>query len=399
MALTRLSQSMIEHNTDSDLVNVRDYGVTGDGTTNDTAAFHAAFASGAADFYIPAGEYRVANLIVPSTVKRLTGSGARTVFKSASSLGAYVPWIYLDQLHDFEISNFSTEFTNALGTTSAAIYGGTCVNGRIHDIRSHSGYMGVALASCDSVAVDDSEFDNSILYCLHALAASSDITFSGNAFLSAPSGHVISINGGSGHILKENRITQTAAGSFGISMFGCSESIVAGNIVRATYLEGIQGTNVNRLKIDGNIILCNPALHTDMGISLHGDTADCYDCAITDNSIHYAGATGIGLASDSRVSANIMMHSIVAGNKIYNPNRRNNANYTGVWCYGSNTQHNTIRDNDIIDTDNYVRYGVSEYNNGDGAPNNNIFIHNQFRGGGRLGEALVLGGGSVIKGL
>jgi len=47
---------MIEHNTDSDLVNVRDYGVTGDGTTNDTAAFHAAFASGAADFYIPAGD-------------------------------------------------------------------------------------------------------------------------------------------------------------------------------------------------------------------------------------------------------------------------------------------------------------------------------------------------------
>lgn len=60
---------------------------------------------------------------------------------------------------------------------------------------------------------------------------------------------------------------------------------------------------------------------------------------------------------------------------------------------------NTIRDNDVTDTGNFVKYGVFEYNNGDGAPNNNLFIHNQFRGGGRLGEALTLGGGSVIKGL
>ena len=314
-------------------------------------------------------------------MKRLTGSGARTVFKSAGSLGAYVPWIYLDQLHDFEISTFSTEFTNALGTTSAAIYGGTCVNGRIHDVRADGGYLGVALAECDTVTVDHSEFSNSILYCLHTLAESINITASDNAFLNSPSGHVIAINGGSGHMVKGNRIESTAGGSFGISMFGCSESIVAGNIVRATYLEGIQGTNVNRLKIDGNIILCNPVLHTDMGISLHGDTADCYDCAIMDNSIHYAGATGIGLASDSRVSANIMVHCLVAGNKIQNPDQRNNANYTGVWCYGSNTQFNTIRDSDVTDAGSSVLYGVSEYNNGDGAPNNNIFIHNQFRGG------------------
>ena len=56
MSLTKVTYSMI----DGQYLNAKDFGATGDGTTNDTSALNAAYAAAAAskqDLYIPAGDY------------------------------------------------------------------------------------------------------------------------------------------------------------------------------------------------------------------------------------------------------------------------------------------------------------------------------------------------------
>src|SRR3712207_1906930 len=62
------------------LANVRDFGATGNGTSNDTAAFERAMAQAArvgGVVYVPApGNYRIANVTPPSNTRLLVQGGA-----------------------------------------------------------------------------------------------------------------------------------------------------------------------------------------------------------------------------------------------------------------------------------------------------------------------------------
>jgi hypothetical protein len=65
-----------------EIVSVKDFGAVGDGTTDDTAAFVAALATGK-DVYIPAGTYRITSSITLPTKCRLFGAGVdRTIINS-----------------------------------------------------------------------------------------------------------------------------------------------------------------------------------------------------------------------------------------------------------------------------------------------------------------------------
>ena len=89
MALTKVSYSMI----DGAVVNVKDFGATGDGTTNDTVAIQAAIDSLAATggtVFFPTGTYRIARNIgtndrwgvkVTNSNISLVGTGSGTAFR------------------------------------------------------------------------------------------------------------------------------------------------------------------------------------------------------------------------------------------------------------------------------------------------------------------------------
>lgn len=64
MALTKATYAMI----DGAVVNVFDYGATGDNSTDDTAAIQAAIDSGAHNIYFPEGKYKVTTLTIPEGV-------------------------------------------------------------------------------------------------------------------------------------------------------------------------------------------------------------------------------------------------------------------------------------------------------------------------------------------
>lgn len=77
-----------------DVVNVRDYGATGDGTTDDTAAFQAAMDAAApeGDVYVPAGEYRIATglTLPPGVGFGGVGPGSKLIFDDHASNGVSI---------------------------------------------------------------------------------------------------------------------------------------------------------------------------------------------------------------------------------------------------------------------------------------------------------------------
>lgn len=81
MALTKAHNRMIS----GSMVNVVDYGATGDGTTDDTSAVQAAIATGQSVFF-PKGTYLISDqLTVETTGQMLVGDGLQTVIKNSTT--------------------------------------------------------------------------------------------------------------------------------------------------------------------------------------------------------------------------------------------------------------------------------------------------------------------------
>lgn len=113
-------------------LNVMDYGATGDGVTNDTAAFEACFAAGVmADVktvYVPAGEYVLNTLIVPPAFHLIgaspAGSTAWTVAISPANLtrflsaNATADVLKCELIQDTFIENIEIEHVSASVTST-----------------------------------------------------------------------------------------------------------------------------------------------------------------------------------------------------------------------------------------------------------------------------------------
>ena len=79
--------------TDLGIFNVKDYGATGDGATDETAAIAAAIAAALAvngAVYFPAGRYVVSNINIPNGIRQVFGPGIITDSKDSGGYDAVV---------------------------------------------------------------------------------------------------------------------------------------------------------------------------------------------------------------------------------------------------------------------------------------------------------------------
>jgi hypothetical protein len=375
------------------VVNVKNYAAVGGGVADDTADIQAVLDSGATAVFFPAGTYNITGLTVPATVKAFFGVGEATKFVGTGAPAAFVPFIFFDGQDGFDVHSFSIDVDKTTYDENHAIFIGTCSNGRVHDVHAiDGGFIGIYLSACTNVDVDRVQIDSFALYGVRAETESNGLSISKVSTLTAGTGHSISISTGSRHRVENCYVKGTAATTFGIAFFDVDESQISNCVVEATYLEGIQITNGLRNSITDNVVICAALTHTDMGISLFAyTTGDLTDCIVSGNTVYNSGGPGIGLASDSNLGAGVCKRNTICGNKVIDPNRQNNASFTGIWIYGSLSTENVIRDNDITDSTGYIDYGCSEYNNGDGAPGTNKFIDNSVSAsGGVLGQVLLL---------
>ena len=107
-------------------INVKRYGVKGDGTTDDTSAINALFAAKTGDFYFPAGTYKITGTISLPADSSIFGDGDTSIINMAScdNLTACTfrggdkiyPYILIagenTKLHDFKLTGNSTTQTN-----------------------------------------------------------------------------------------------------------------------------------------------------------------------------------------------------------------------------------------------------------------------------------------------
>lgn len=124
------------------VINVKDFGVKGDGTTDDTNAIRTLFAARSGHFYFPSGEYKISGTIEVPGESVMFGDGDTTVINMYSCLD-------LDS------------YTNSTGTTKPYIYVNSD-NVKIHDIKLIGNnsliterHAGIAIADAENVSICD----------------------------------------------------------------------------------------------------------------------------------------------------------------------------------------------------------------------------------------------------
>lgn len=129
MSLTKVSYSMIK----GAVVNVFDYGATGDGTTDDTeaiqAAVDAAFQPVASNYgggvlFFPRGTYKITTAItLPNAQFHIYGEGTASVISCTGCSGFLYPGQYssISYLHDLFILGDSTSATEAFNSSPSNV--------------------------------------------------------------------------------------------------------------------------------------------------------------------------------------------------------------------------------------------------------------------------------------
>src|SRR5512139_1858497 len=123
------------------IFNVKDYGATGDGATDETAAIAAAIAAALAvngAVYFPAGRYVVSNVNIPNGIRQVFGLGIIVDSKDSGDYDAVVTLggstCITGTAEVVEVLDWSVSIEVSQSTTVRALACGALINSRIHDM-------------------------------------------------------------------------------------------------------------------------------------------------------------------------------------------------------------------------------------------------------------------------
>lgn len=359
-------------------VSVKDFGAVGDGVTNDTAAFLAA-CTAHSSVYIPQGTYILSDIIFPSTLKKLMGSGKSTILQAPATL-ATTTWLTFNNQSDLIISDFAMNISSTTHPTVVGMQLGLVLRGQVRNLSiTDGGRFPIYLSQCSGVNIDDIFADNYAASAIVVENASGNVRINNVIATKVGTGNCIVITGGSYHEITNCYAAGAGAAFFTIALIGTFDSRVSNCVALGTILEAIQVTDGSRNQITNNTVVCG-ASHNDFGISVFGDAVDAKWNLISGNTVVSSGKSGIGVSANF-VTGKLCAYTLVEDNLIVSCNVINDADGAGVYVLGGATcVANTIQNNSVIDEGNKIRYGVYESSSG-GLPDNNRFIHNACFGG------------------
>lgn len=349
-------------------ISVKDFGATGDGTTDDTVAFQNALtAATGKTLYVPAGTYICTGLTIYSGTHLYGDSPATSIIKAKSTLGATTPllknpnqsgtaYVYTDS--GISISNIKFDGNN-LGPRTAELVS----FGKVQDLNITNcyvynvQYIGIAVAGCLAVSVNQ---------CLFTECGSDSVLAEGGAAIwmgpaaDTTKSYDVSVNESSfisnnwsamyanGDRLSINGNYLSANKESGIFMTG-SNNVISNNWISGQTKKNISASGIeaggNYHTISGNFIgdcddyciaLTDTQFVTLTGNSLFNPSRD---------SATYPNASCVGIISLT-ASPDQPRYILIVGNNMLAPS---NDAYAAVYFYGTSSapQYVTISDNQM----------------------------------------------------
>lgn len=327
-----------------DVLNVRIFGAKGDGVTEDTAAFTAAYnagvAAGGAYIDVPAGTFLVGNLFLQTDRSngvhfRGQGSKVTTVkLKAGSASSGVFIFRFADNV---SVSDMTVDGSSVAGTDSA-IYLVDCTNAVVERCQVFGSLAGgIGFNSVQTGAIRDNEVSRSAtspgsnysLLCLSGSSRSVNITISGNICQNSP----IQIYDTDYAVISNNVVNGAGFGAL-IGVGNGKFATVIGNSLS----NGV-GTDENGVAVQG--IENNASGSTIIGNTISnvaGGGIDSFgpNCVIVGNTITDAGTVTSGASKNSfgiSLASNLVdldaSGTLVAGNVV-----RNSAGTTCEYGYG-----------------------------------------------------------------
>lgn len=337
--------------------NVRDFGATGDGTTNDTtavqAALDAAEAAGGGTVFVPIGTYLVKQLTVASKI-RVQGQGWGSILQRLDGTTNYALKNEDETTGNTDIALEDLAFNGAMSTdpnTGYEKYG--LIFGKVTRLTIARCFVydwadgGLALrAGCEAVTVTDNHFKNNSINNLEGQA--------NLAVISASNALIV------GNLIEG----PAERAGIGAEPNNAGESVdnltVIGNVFKACGQAGFYVTSnagsVGDVVFVGNTLYgCNhyssPALGA-IAFDPAGAGVPNFHCA--ENAVIGSNSHGVYLGAVS--SASLLHVAIVQDNYIYNPGALTNNTYDGI--------HQSVDRNTVILNNVIVGFGANKHRYG-----------------------------------
>lgn len=368
-----------------DVVSVKDFNATGDGTTDDTAAIQAAItANYGGEVYFPAGTYKITSGLTVTSAIKLTGSGWGSVIKVDSTATRFLPLVaqnLVTPITGLVIRDIAFDGSLKCQLDSGVIQLNNCVGFVLDHVRifnagtpgesASSGVNGIALSAG---ALGNVGSQGSITNCLIEAVTKAGINWTSEAVNGYIAGNIIrnctgngstpgiQINGGYnvkviGNSCYSNQgsgVYIATSGSIGTersSRYG----IFVGNHSYNNGFHGFEWNNATTVYFGRNIIANNHAYGNGTtagsGFQLQNDT----NGIVTGNYAYLNGYSGFSL-SGGTFTTNIS----ISNNKAENNNQLGVSTGSGFYIGGTGLANLRLVNNEAIDSQGSPtqRYGL-----------------------------------------
>lgn len=393
MSLTKVHNRMIQNA----VINVKDYGATGDGVTNDLATIQLAVdaMSNGDTIMFPGGSYSISDRINFGSLSTITVIGEKakiiqTGLKKISMYFSGASYIEVYGFHFYGKGSADHDGTNtSAGLNGAALWFDTCTGLDVHDnfIENHAGghirsrYDGsnsrftnnriVGIGTAGGIISGDNNVDVGIdIREASYPGGSKNIVMSNNDISNTCFGMFVSAGDG---VVITNNTVRDIPGQHGIYNTRCSNMVISNNTFDNIALIGMKAQQLNsgggvyfNYAITGNVI--NNA-ETGIGFEhASGDPAVIYTEGVTISGNTITNLTiGYGITLDGVRQLNVVGNTIdrcgaqgifvrQSGQVNVAQNFINLAGANGIWCFD-------LYD-DCTVTDNIVRDAVQNYDSG-----------------------------------
>jgi hypothetical protein len=324
----------------ADIVNVKDFGAVGDGTTDDAAAIQAAItASAGKRLYFPAGTYVVGTTLTFVSNLLLSGDkGFSTLKLRTQNWPAQSGLMFAGVLNTditFESLSFDGNKGN-VGTTRSP--------------------LGVFFR-CQRVTIRDCAFQNVEGICLNFSTDLDDLTVENCSFSECGGNpdnsdgyrkQAIALSGGTGFRTKNVVVTGCSFYRQGldcISLSDCDNVIVSNNIATDGYTLCYNTPSprfCTNVLVEGNVVrTCSEFGAATTAPPVAVDMPSVVGLNVIGNAFYDIDGAAVGIFAGTE-------NAIVSGNLIVNPMRANSPFRSGI-CIGANNNIH-VSDNFIVDT-------------------------------------------------